>query len=45
MTLEFTLPHGYVDAQGQVHKHGVMRMATAMDEIEPLQDPRTPFLG
>ena len=40
MTLEFTLPHGYVDAQGQVHKHGVMRMATALDEIEPLQDPR-----
>jgi hypothetical protein len=30
---EFTLPHGYVDPDGTVHKRGVMRLATAMDEI------------
>ena len=37
---EFTLPRGYVDAQGNIHKHGIMRLATAMDEIEPLRDVR-----
>jgi len=37
---EFTLPHGYVDGAGQVHRDGVMRMATARDEIMPLRDPR-----
>ena len=37
---EFTLPRGYVDAQGKLHKKGVMRLATAMDEIEPLRDIR-----
>lgn len=37
---EFTLPRGYVDAQGNVHRQGVMRLATAMDEIVPLHDPR-----
>lgn len=37
---EFTLPHGYVDAEGTVHKRGVMRLATAMDEIVPLRDAR-----
>jgi hypothetical protein len=36
----FTLPHGYVDADGKVHRQGVMRMATALDEIAPLKDPR-----
>ena len=36
----FTLPHGYVDSEGQVHREGVMRMATANDEIAPLRDPR-----
>ncbi len=36
----FTLPRGYVDAAGKVHKQGVMRLATAMDEIVPLRDPR-----
>lgn len=36
----FTLPVGYVDAEGGVHRQGVMRMATAMDEIVPLRDPR-----
>src|SRR3989304_4999936 len=37
---EFTLPRGYVDGEGTVHKHGVMRLATAMDEIAPLRDVR-----
>jgi hypothetical protein len=37
---EFTLPVGYVDQDGSVHRQGVMRMATAMDEIVPLRDPR-----
>ena len=34
----FTLPRGYVDAQGTVHREGTMRLATARDEIEPLRD-------
>lgn len=37
---DFTLPRGYVDAEGNVHRHGQMRLATALDEIEPLRDPR-----
>jgi hypothetical protein len=37
---EFTLPDGYVDAKGNVHRKGIMRRATAMDEIAPLRDPR-----
>ncbi len=37
---EFTLPRGYVDQQGAVHRDGVMRLATAMDEIAPMRDPR-----
>ncbi len=37
---EFTLPQGYVDADGTLHKKGVMRLATAMDEIAPLNDMR-----
>jgi len=37
---EFTLPRGYVDKEGNLHKQGVMRMATAADEIAPLRDPR-----
>jgi hypothetical protein len=36
---EFTLPRGYVDVEGAVHTEGVMRLATARDEIEPLRDP------
>ncbi|WHZ26372.1 MAG: hypothetical protein OJF51_001167 [Nitrospira sp.] len=36
----FTLPVGYVDAAGGMHKEGVMRLATAYDEIIPLKDPR-----
>jgi hypothetical protein len=34
----FTLPRGYVDASGTVHREGIMRLATARDEIEPLRD-------
>ena len=37
---EFTLPRGYVDSGGNLHNRGVMRLATAMDEIAPLRDPR-----
>lgn len=37
---EFTLPCGYLDAAGNLHKEGVMRRATAADEILPLKDPR-----
>jgi hypothetical protein len=36
----FTLPKGYVDASGTLHRQGVMRLATARDEIEPLRDSR-----
>lgn len=36
----FTLPIGFVDGSGDVHKTGAMRLATAMDEIAPLRDPR-----
>ena len=34
----FTLPRGFVDAAGAVHRDGIMRLATARDEIEPLRD-------
>ncbi|MBN1177970.1 MAG: phage tail assembly protein [Anaerolineae bacterium] len=37
---EFTLPVGFVDREGNVHKQGTMRLATAMDEITPLNDMR-----
>jgi len=37
---EFTLPRGYVDQEGNLHRRGVMRLATAMDEISPLRDLR-----
>jgi hypothetical protein len=36
---EFTLPRGFVDGDGTVHRDGIMRLATARDEIEPLGDP------
>jgi hypothetical protein len=36
----FTLPKGYVDGEGVLHRNGVMRLATARDEIEPLRDQR-----
>ena len=37
---EFTLPRGFVDENGEVHRQGAMRLANAMDEITPLRDPR-----
>ena len=37
---EFTLPQGYPDDDGTLHVDGVMRLATAADEIQPLRDPR-----
>lgn len=38
--VEFTLPCGYQDEDGTLHRYGVMRRATAGDEIAPLRDPR-----
>jgi hypothetical protein len=38
--IEFSLPKGYLDGDGSLHKDGVMRLATAADEILPLKDPR-----
>ena len=32
---EFTLPKGYVDKDGNLHRHGIMRLANAKDEIAP----------
>jgi hypothetical protein len=37
---EFTLPKGYLDEEGNLHRIGVMRLAKAVDEITPLRDPR-----
>jgi len=37
---EFILPRGYVDAEGNVHREGIMRLANAKDEIVPLNDLR-----
>lgn len=37
---EFTLPKGYIDKNGTLHRQGVMRLANAKDEIAPLEDPR-----
>lgn len=36
----FVLPRGYVDRAGQLHRDGVMRLATARDELLPLHDDR-----
>ncbi|HXN01563.1 MAG TPA: hypothetical protein VN973_06720 [Candidatus Dormibacteraeota bacterium] len=36
----FVLPRGYLDTSGILHREGVMRLATARDEILPQQDPR-----
>lgn len=45
----FTLPKGFIDDSGMLHRHGTMRLATARDEIEPLRDrsvtgPDDPYL-
>lgn len=36
---EFTLPRGYLDGDGRLHRHGIMRLAQAIDEIEALHHP------
>ncbi len=36
----FELPRGYVDEAGNLHREGVMRLATARDELIPLRDVR-----
>ncbi len=38
--VEFELPRGYLDASGTLHRTGVMRLATARDELLPLNDDR-----
>lgn len=38
--VEFRLPRGYMDENGMLHQEGVMRLATAADEIAPLKDSR-----
>ncbi len=44
MTLQtefpFELPKGFLDPSGTLHRQGVMRLATAYDEIAPMKDPR-----
>jgi hypothetical protein len=37
---DFTLPVGLLGEDGALHREGTMRLATAADEILPLQDPR-----
>ncbi|MDJ0679070.1 MAG: phage tail assembly protein [Xenococcaceae cyanobacterium MO_167.B52] len=37
---EFTLPKGYLDEEGNLHRKGIMRLSRARDEIAPLKDPR-----
>lgn len=37
---EFTLPKGYLDGEGNLHRKGVMRLAKAIDEIIPMRDAR-----
>jgi hypothetical protein len=37
---EFTLPKGFLDDDGNLHRKGLMRLARAMDEITPMRDPR-----
>lgn len=37
---EFTLPKGYLDPEGNLHRKGIMRLSRAIDEVVPLRDPR-----
>ncbi len=37
---DFTLPKGYLDPEGNLHRQGRMRLSRAMDEIVPMRDPR-----
>lgn len=36
---EFTLPKGFIDEKGQVHRNGRMRLATVYDEVESIENP------
>ena len=36
----FVLPRGYLDRYGRAHREGVMRLATARDELSTQNDPR-----
>ena len=36
----FTLPRGFMDGEGELHRHGRIRLALALDEIEAMGDPR-----
>lgn len=38
--IAFTLPRGVIDEDGDLHREGIMRLATAADEIMPLRDSR-----
>jgi hypothetical protein len=38
--VSFTLPRGYLDDNGGLQREGTMRLATALDEVQPLGDPR-----
>jgi hypothetical protein len=40
MEVDFSLPRGYVDQQGQIHRNGRMRLALAIDEVEAINDER-----
>lgn len=37
---EFSLPLGFVGPDGTLHRSGVMRLSTALDELESMNDPR-----
>ena len=37
---DFTLPRGLIDDKNKVHRHGVMRLATAKDEIIVQQEKK-----
>jgi hypothetical protein len=37
---EFKLQKGYIDEEGNRHQEGIMRLATAADEILPFKDSR-----
>lgn len=37
---EFTLPYGFIDDEGTLHRDGVMRLSTALDELDAMRDPR-----
>ncbi|MBP0021165.1 MAG: hypothetical protein J7647_26885 [Cyanobacteria bacterium SBLK] len=40
LEFEFTLPTGYLDREDNLHRKGIMRRSRAIDEIEPLKDPK-----